>query len=108
MIMKERVKDWLIHLLGGFSKSDVRGDFACGCYAATVFAKFKADALNGLGAHEWCDEMYRYLDSESDRLRSFVDDDVFGDIYNEYRSICPDCFENTLGTCKRDGDGKEG
>lgn len=61
----KRIKEYLIHLLGGVTQEEsVRSDcnsYNIGIYLAYIRTRMFADRMNGVSADEWCKRMYAHL-----------------------------------------------
>ena len=81
----ERIKSYLIHLLGGFTKQELARKEA----SSYLFwhsrmlirinrIKQKADSLWGTPPEEWCRQMYSYITDEIDNMKKSVDNEEKG------------------------------
>ena len=78
----ERIKSYLIHLLGGITKQD-RADLSKLNSTRRDLARLhsikqKADCLYGTPPEEWCRQMYSYITDEIDNLKNSVDNEEKG------------------------------
>lgn len=78
----ERIKSYLIHLLGGITKQEhadlsklnsTRRDLA-----RLHSIKQKADSLYGTPPEVWCRQMYGYITDEIDNMEKSVDNEEKG------------------------------
>ena len=76
----ERIKSYLIHLLGGVTKQELAGKEA----SSYLFLHFrmlnrinrikqKADSLYGTPPEEWCRKVYKYITDEIDNITDEID-----------------------------------
>lgn len=76
----ERIKSYLIHLLGGFTKQELARKEA----SSYLFwhsrmlirinrIKQKADSLWGTPPEEWCRQMYKYITDEIENITDEID-----------------------------------
>lgn len=81
----ERIKSYLIHLLGGFTKQELARKEA----SSYLFwhsrmlirinrIKQKADSLWGTPPEEWCRKVYSYITDEIDNMKKSVDNEEKG------------------------------
>ena len=76
----ERIKSYLIHLLGGVTKQELAGKEASS-YLFLYFRmlnrinriKHKADSLYGTPPEEWCRNVYKYITDEIDNITEKID-----------------------------------
>ena len=70
--MKQRIKTWLIHQLGGITRTEAcnvkRDNLSTGTYVALVSLRIFADNMNGEPADEWCKRMYDYICEQIERM----------------------------------------
>lgn len=63
--MKDKLKTYLIHRLGGFTRKDIAEIGRVACHRSQLLtlteAKRYAESLYGLPPDEWCKRMYDYL-----------------------------------------------
>ena len=63
--MKQKIKNYLIHLLGGKTAAEASAKGAQGYKAGYNFAYAEVHEYmkeqNGLNAHDWCDRMWQYV-----------------------------------------------
>lgn len=75
----ERIKSYLIHLLGGVTKQELAGKEASS-YLFLYFRmlnrinriKHKADSLYGTPSEEWCRKVYSYITDEIDNIEKSI------------------------------------
>lgn len=75
----ERIKSYLIHLLGGITKQELAGKEASS-YLFLHFRmlnrinriKHKADCLYGTPPEEWCRKVYSYITDEIDNIEKSI------------------------------------
>ena len=76
----ERIKSYLIHLLGGVTKQELAGKEA----SSYLFLHFrmlkrinsikqKADSLYGTPPEEWCRKVYKFITDEIDNITEKID-----------------------------------
>ena len=81
----ERIKSYLIHLLGGITKQELARKEA----SSYLFwhsrmlirinrIKHKADCLYGTPPEEWCRKVYSYITDEIDNMEKSVDNEEKG------------------------------
>lgn len=81
----ERIKSYLIHLLGGITKQELALKEASS-YLFWYFRmlnrinriKQKADCLYGAPPEEWCRKVYSYITDEIDNMGKSVDNEEKG------------------------------
>ncbi len=77
--MKEIIKTWLIHLLGGVTGKEIHQsnlNSACfGAYQALTIIKGYADSLNGKSADEWCELVYKQICRQLDSITHGTDEE---------------------------------
>lgn len=56
-----KIREKLIHLLGGFTSKDVDNNIVFAKRVRIYQIKKYADQLYGLSADEWCAKMYEYI-----------------------------------------------
>ena len=70
--MKQRIKTWLIHKLGGITRTEAcnvkRDNLSTGTYVALVSLRIFADNMNGKPADEWCKRMYNHICKQIERM----------------------------------------
>ena len=70
--MKQRIKTWLIHQLGGITRTEAcnvkRDNLSTGTYVALVSLRIFADNMNGKPAYEWCKRMYDHICKQIERM----------------------------------------
>ena len=70
--MKQRIKTWLIHKLGGITRTEAcnvkRDNLSTGTYVALVSLRIFADNMNGTPADEWCKRMYDHICEQIERM----------------------------------------
>ena len=63
--MKDKLKTYLVHRLGGLTRKDIAEIVRVACHMTQLLtlteAKRRADSLYGLPPDEWCKRMYDYL-----------------------------------------------
>ena len=81
----ERIKSYLIHLLGGVTKQELAGKEASSylfwhfCMLGRINSiKQKADSLYGTPPEEWCRKVYKFITDEIDNLKNSVDNEEKG------------------------------
>ena len=81
----ERIKSYLIHLLGGVTKQELAGKEAPSdlfwhfCMLGRINSiKQKADSLYGTPPEEWCRKVYKFITDEIDNLKNSVDNEEKG------------------------------
>lgn len=78
----ERIKSYLIHLLGGITKQD-RADLSKLNSTRRDLARLhsikqKADSLYGTPPEVWCRQIYSYITDEIDNIENSVDNEEKG------------------------------
>lgn len=78
----ERIKSYLIHLLGGITKQD-RADLSKLNSTRRDLARLhsikqKADSLYGTPPEEWCRKVYKYITDEIDNMENNVHEEEKG------------------------------
>ena len=77
--MKEIIKTWLIHLLGGVTGKEIHQsnlNSACfGAYQALTIINGYADSLNGRSADEWCELVYKQICKQLDSITHGTDEE---------------------------------
>lgn len=70
--MKQRIKTWLIHQLGGITRTEAcnvkRDNLSTGTYVALVSLRIFADNMNGKPADEWFKRMYDHICKQIERM----------------------------------------
>ena len=72
----ERIKSYLIHLLGGVTKQELAREKASSdlfwhfCMLNRI--KHKADSLYGAPPEEWCRKVYSYITDEIDNIEKSI------------------------------------
>nr|DAI84125.1 MAG TPA: hypothetical protein [Caudoviricetes sp.] len=70
--MKQRIKAWLIHQLGGITRTEAcnvkRDNLSTGTYVTLVSLRRFADKMNGKPADEWCKRMYDHISDQIWRM----------------------------------------
>ena len=70
--MKQRIKTWLIHQLGGITRTEAcnvkHDNLSTGTYVALVSLRIFADSMNGKPADEWCKLMYDHICHQIERM----------------------------------------
>lgn len=74
----ERIKSYLIHLLGGITKQEHARLSMLNNLARLHSIKQKADSLYGTPPEEWCRQMYSYIIDEIDNMEKSVDNEEKG------------------------------
>lgn len=81
----ERIKSYLIHLLGGVTKQELAGKEASSylfwhfCMLGRINSiKQKANSLYGTPPEEWCRKVYKFITDEIDNLKNSVDNEEKG------------------------------
>ena len=76
----ERIKSYLIHLLGGVTKQELAREktpsdlFWHFCMLGRIKSiKQKADSLYGTPPEEWCRNVYKYITDEIDNITEKID-----------------------------------
>ena len=76
----ERIKSYLIHLLGGVTKQELAGKEASSylfwhfCMLGRINSiKQKADSLYGTPPEEWCRKVYKFITDEIDNITDKID-----------------------------------
>ena len=76
----ERIKSYLIHLLGGITKQELAGKEASSylflhfCMLGRINSiKQKADSLYGTPPEEWCRKVYKYITDEIENITDEID-----------------------------------
>lgn len=76
----ERIKSYLIHLLGGVTKQELAREkaptylFWHFCMLNRINSiKQKADSLYGTPPEEWCRKVYKYITDEIDNITDEID-----------------------------------
>lgn len=76
----ERIKSYLIHLLGGITKQELAREKAPSdlfwhfCMLNRINSiKQKADYLYGTPPEEWCRKVYKYITDEIDNITDEID-----------------------------------
>lgn len=64
----ERIKSYLIHLLGGITKQEHARLSMLNNLARLHRIKHKADCLYGTPPEEWCRKVYSYITDEIDNM----------------------------------------
>lgn len=75
--MKDKLKKYLIHRLGGFTRKDIAEIGRVACHRTQlltlIMAKRLADSLYGLPPDEWCKRMYDYLTDQIDYVNQKIE-----------------------------------
>ena len=70
--MKQRIKTWLIHQLGGITRTEAcnvkRDNLSTGTYVALVSLRIFADNMNGKPADAWGKRMYDHICEQIERM----------------------------------------
>ena len=81
----ERIKSYLIHLLGGVTKQELAREKAPSCLFwhfcmlnRINSIKHKADSLYGTPPEEWCRKVYKYITDEIDNMENNVHEEEKG------------------------------
>lgn len=81
----ERIKSYLIHLLGGVTKQELAREKATSdlfwhfCMLNRINSiKQKADSLYGTTPEEWCRKVYKYITDEIDNMENNVHEEEKG------------------------------
>ena len=74
----ERIKSYLIHLLGGITEQEHARLCMLNNLARLHSIKQKADCLYGTPPEEWCRQMYSYITDEIDNLKNSVGNEEKG------------------------------
>lgn len=74
----ERIKSYLIHLLGGITKQEHARLSMLNNLARLHSIKQKADSLYGTPPEEWCHKVYKYITDEIGNMEKSVDNEEKG------------------------------
>lgn len=69
----ERIKSYLIHLLGGITKQEHARLSMLNNLARLHSIKQKADSLYGTPPEEWCRKVYKYITDEIGNITDEID-----------------------------------
>jgi len=75
----KKLKNYLIHLLGGFTEAEMVAAHVSGlnyaAYRVTLKLLNHAHTINGCTADEWCKDMYDIIQRLNNKYKADIEDD---------------------------------